>query len=91
MGRNSSTRPEQWPLARNELVRPLTGLVFHPAGCRATLLTNYRLGGGIRFSRRKPDHVAGGTGLHVTSSRAISDPTMLALIRYHLTSEGGGG
>ena len=34
-----------WPLAQDELIRPLTGFVFRPAGWHATLLTNIMLVG----------------------------------------------
>ena len=49
-----------WPLAHKELLRPLTGFVFNPAGCPYpnTLLTK-KTWWGRRFSRRQPDH---GTG-----------------------------
>ena len=32
--------PAGWPLACKELIRPLTALVFCPAGCRTTLFAN---------------------------------------------------
>ena len=35
-----------WSLAREELVRPLTGLVLSPAGCPDTLLAQVAPGGG---------------------------------------------
>ena len=46
----------------NELIRPLTGLVFSPAGCHVTLLTSLYWWGS-RFRRRRPVHVTGCTGL----------------------------
>ena len=37
---NSLPRFARWLLAYYELIRPLTGLVYHPAGCQGTLLTS---------------------------------------------------
>ena len=68
----------------DELIRPLTGLVFIPTGCRATLLTSKettkRSWWGSRFRRRPPVHVAGCTGLHVSSSRYHPDLTIIIII-----------
>jgi hypothetical protein len=47
----------------NKLIRPLTGFVFSPAGCHATLLTSEDWWGS-RFRRRRAVHEAGSTGLH---------------------------
>ena len=44
-----------------KLIRALTGLVFSPARCHATLLTS--VWWGCRFRRRRPVHEAGCTGL----------------------------
>ena len=52
-----------------ELIRPLTGLVFIPAGCRATLLTCASWWGS-QFRRRTPVHVAGCTLLTVAETGA---------------------
>ena len=57
----------RWPLARKELICPLTGLVFSPAGCLQHPPHEARAKWGSRFSRRRPDHGTASTGLHDTS------------------------
>ena len=60
-----------WPLAHKELLRPLTGFVFNPAGCpyRTTLLTK-KPGGGDGLVADNPTMEQVGTGLHDTCSKS---------------------
>ena len=60
-----------WPLAHKELLHPLTGFVFNPAGCPYpnTLLTK-KLDGGDGFGADNPTMEQVSTGLHDTCSRS---------------------
>ena len=44
----------EWPLARKELIRLLTGYVFSPAGCPHTHLTRVAFGGGAGLFANNP-------------------------------------
>ena len=59
-----------WPLAHKELIRPLTGFVFNPAGCPYpnTLLTK-KPGGGDGFVADNSTMEQVSTGLHGTCSK----------------------
>ena len=63
-----------WPLAHMELLRPLTGFVFNPAGCPYpnTLLTK-KPGGGDCFVADNPTIKQVSTGLHGTLANHRSD------------------
>ena len=60
-----------WPLAHKELLHPLTGFVFNPAGCPYpyTLLTR-KPGGGDGLVANKPTMEQVSTGLHGTCSKS---------------------
>ena len=60
-----------WPLAHKELLRPLTGFVFNPAGCPYpnTFLTR-KPGGGDSLVADKPTMELVSTGLHDTCSKS---------------------
>ena len=60
-----------WPLAHKELLHPLTGFVFNPAGCPYpnTLLTR-KLVGGESFVADNPAMEEVSTGLHDTCSKS---------------------
>ncbi len=60
-----------WPLAHKELLRPLTGFVFNPAGCPYpnTLLTK-KPGGGDGLVADNPTMEQVSTGLHGTCSKS---------------------
>ena len=49
-----------------ELIRPLAGIVFSPAGCH-NHSPHEQASEGNQFSRRLPHHATGSTELHVTS------------------------
>ena len=60
-----------WPLAHKELLRPLTGFVFNPAGCPYpnTLLTK-KPGGGDGLVADNPTMKQVSAGLHGTCSKS---------------------
>ena len=63
-----------WPLAHKELLPPLTGFVFNPAGCPYpnTLLTK-KPGGGDGLVANNPTMEQVSTGLHETVASHRSD------------------
>ena len=62
-----------------ELIRPLSGLVFTPVGCRATLLTSK--------GKLKSDEAGGGAGLDADdpSMRQVALGYMLPVAGANLT------
>jgi len=60
-----------WPLAHKELLHPLTGFVFNPAGCPypSTLLTR-KPGGGDGLVSNNPTMEQVSTGLHDTCCKS---------------------
>ena len=68
MGVFSETPSPYWMAvgSRKELIHPLAGIAFSPAGCH-NHPPHWRASEGSQSSRRLPDHAAGSTGLRVTS------------------------
>ncbi len=60
-----------WPLAHPELLHPLTGFVFNPAGCPYhTPSSPRKLGGGDGLVADNPNMEQVSTGLHDTCSKS---------------------
>ena len=60
-----------WPLAHKELLRPLTGFIFNPAGCPyPNILLTRKPGGGDGLVADNPTMEQVSTGLHDTCSKS---------------------